>query len=98
MHDKSDADHGSRPPPSGSPDDLHFACLFFGGNDEVRWTEIIRATRKAVAMQRAMSEMRTSPGCVGFQLWHDGSKIAEYFPSRHAAAGRLVTGPKPRRS
>ena len=71
----------------------HFACLLFDDEDRVITAEIIVTARRAVAMQRAMSLARTSDKVVGFQLWHDGHKVAEYFSTRHAAAGRMVSGP-----
>ncbi len=70
-----------------------FACLMFDANDNVGMADMIDAPRKAVAMQRAMSLIRIFPDFVGFQLWSHGTKIAEYFPRRHEAAGKLVTGP-----
>ena len=74
-----------------------FACLLFNAADTVGEAEILFAPRKAVAMQRAMSHMHTREGVVGFQLWQDGFKVAEFFPERHRAAGRMVSGPVARR-
>src|SRR3954468_4801224 len=73
-----------------------FACLIFDDEDRVIAAEIIVSARRAVAMQRAMSLARTSNNVVGFQLWHGGHKVAEYFATRHAAAGRMVSGPMQR--
>ncbi len=75
----------------------NYACLLFDADDAVRAAEMFSAPKKAVAMQRAMSHMNTSAGVVGFQLWQDGSKVAEFFPERHKAAGRMVGGPVGRR-
>ncbi len=77
-------------PPNGDQD---FACLLFDADDAVRAAEIFRAPKKAVAMQRAMSRMHTHREIVGFQLWQDGAKVAEFFPERHRAASRMVGGP-----
>jgi hypothetical protein len=73
--------------------DQSFACLLFDAADEVRDAEILTAPKKAVPMQRAMSRMHTRDGVVGFQLWKDGLKVAEFFPERHRAASRMVSGP-----
>ena len=73
--------------------DQSFACLLFDADDAVRAAEIFLAPKKAVAMQRAMSHLHTQQGLVGFQLWQDGSKVAEFFPERHRAASRMVGGP-----
>ena len=79
--------------PSESRHDQQFACLLFDEEDRVVAAEIIFATRRPVAMQHAMSVARTSARIVGFQLWNGGRKVAEYFSNRHAAAGRMVSGP-----
>ena len=78
-------------------DNRSFACLLFDAGDTVRDAEILFAPKKAVAMQRAMSRMHTREGVVGFQLWQDGVKVAEFFPERHRAASRMVGGPVTRR-
>ena len=73
-----------------------FACLIFDDEDRAIAAEMIITSRRAVAMQRAMSLARVSEKAAGFQLWTDGKKVAEYFESRHAAASRMVSGPVPR--
>lgn len=76
-----------------SAHEQNYACLLFDADDAVHAAEMFSAPKKAVAMQRAMSHMNTRAGVVGFQLWQDGAKVAEFFPERHRAAGRMVGGP-----